>query len=72
MCMHIAKSENGLCILSKSLNSVHSLDRLERSSDPYCAPGDHMIEGARKVNAWFPSHAIPLSNIEPHFQYLFS
>ena len=28
MCMHIAKSENGLCIPSKSLNSVHSLDAI--------------------------------------------
>ena len=62
MCMHIAKS----------LNCVHSLDRLGRSSDPYCAPGDHMIEGARKVNAWFPNHAIPFSNIEPHCKYLLS
>jgi len=31
-----------------------------------------MIESARKVNTWFPSHAISLSDIEQHGQYLFS
>ena len=36
------------------------------------APGDHMMESARKVNPWFPSHAMPQWNIEPHCQYLFS
>ena len=44
MCIYIAKNENGLCILSKSLNNVDSLDldRLGRAPDPYC-PGDDMI-----------------------------
>jgi len=33
--MHIAKSENGLCIPSKSLNNVDSLDRLRRFGVEY-------------------------------------